>query len=119
MDGLAAFLTARLDEDDAAARAAASDDPRARSWADGKSDYPLVEDGWHVVVVPPGSTWGQVRHIARHDPARALREVAFKRAILGGLQTAAGWSSDNWPLSLRLFAAIYSDHPDYLPEWKP
>ena len=52
-------------------------------------------------------------------PARALREAAFKRAILAEHRTAAAWSSDNWPLSLRLLAAIWSDHSDYDREWKP
>ncbi len=51
--------------------------------------------------------------------SRASREVAFKRAILGEHRTAAGWSSDNWPLSLRLLVAVWSDHPDYDQEWKP
>ena len=85
-----------------------------------------------------------VHHIARHDPARALREVAAKRAILaahgpdpidkfGGiakprcLVCLAGrdgyeelWVADSWPcLTLRLLAAVYSDHPDYQQEWAP
>jgi len=51
--------------------------------------------------------------------ARMRRETAFKRAILGQYRTAAGWSSDNWPLPLRLFAAIWSDHPDYDQDWAP
>ena len=82
------------------------------------------------------------RHIARHDPARILREVAFKRAIMaehypgttwdrdapGGLKICAGEGGDGdtwqmatrWPCpQVRQLAAIYSDHPDYDPEWKP
>jgi hypothetical protein len=84
------------------------------------------------------------RHIARHDPARVLREVAAKRRILAGhgpgstIDDSNGkWRDDpaNWdaPVTLctghewvawpcetvRLLAAIWSDHPDYRAEWRP
>jgi Family of unknown function (DUF6221) len=84
MSDLAAFLTARLDED----------------------DRELVKDP------PQGFGYANLA-------ARMHREAAFKRAILGQYRTAAGWSSDNWPLALRLLAAIWIDHPDYLEEWRP
>jgi hypothetical protein len=75
-------------------------------------------------------------HIARHDPARVLREVEAKRRVLarhhrvpdevairldlenvpdlcnGCYQT---WSCDD----VRLLALPYSDHPSYRPEWSP
>jgi hypothetical protein len=84
-----------------------------------------------------------------HDPKRDLREVAAKRAIVAlhrinvaKVETApfdpytgepnpdeyeltcetCGWSSDD-PTSacatLRALAAVWSDHPDYRPEWRP
>jgi hypothetical protein len=70
-----------------------------------------------------------------------LREVAAKRAILGehapnypttypklsgqptcGVCHAGGfdWEPEWWPcITVRTLAAVYSDHPDYRPEWKP
>jgi hypothetical protein len=118
---LVAFLNARLDEDDAAAKA------------------------W----LPFGNPDAVAReHIARHDPGRVLREVAAKRAIVGLHRIEVrkaeitpfdpytgerrldqyevtceicGWSSDD-PTSacatLRAIAAVYSHHPDYREEWK-
>jgi hypothetical protein len=116
---LAGFLAARLDEDEAAAKA------------------------W----LPFGNPDAAAReHIARHDPARVLREVEAKRAIIGeqtsdhapveseygGLtcRTCVAWQDDEgvhefgisiperWPCRVaRAAAAVYSDHPDYDPEW--
>jgi hypothetical protein len=53
----------------------------------------------------PGGLW----HIARHDPARVLRQCAALRLAL-----------EFWRglTRLRTIAAIWSDHPDYRPEWK-
>ncbi len=115
---LIAFVSARLGEDEAAARLAARE---GGTW---KQDHPgsgaAISSLGGTVVYDEGSPDEyQAAHIARHNPARALREVAFKQAILGQYRTAAGWSSDNWPLSLRLLAAIWSDHPDYRQEWAP
>jgi len=117
-----AFLAARLDEDEGTAKAAELRFP-------GPWDRAVAPDSPLPSAVSlydsRDESFGVIRgsyaadHIARHDPARVLREVAFKRAILGQYATAAGWSSDNWPLSLRLLAAIWSDHSDYDREWKP
>lgn len=72
---------------------------------------------------------------ARCDPARALREVAAKRAILAAWMAAEAsrnrWNhpdyrsgitdgrSDALANVLRALAAVYCDHPDYLPDWRP
>ena len=124
MNDLTAFLNARLDEDEAAAKAA---------WG--------VEWDWRYVAQPFGErpSIAHTVHIARHDPARVLREVEAKRAILdrhmphqpafGGL--ACDWCSEDvddrpqiakerWPCpDVRSIATVWSDHPDYRPEWKP
>jgi|SRR6185437_3843489 len=127
MDDLTAFLVARLDEDEAAAKAArevASSDTELAQQAG-----PCVSDATYV-------------HIERHGPARVLREVAAGRAILAEhhltdwmapgdhvcfrcvldddeLHPADyGWLPYPCP-TVRAVAAIYSDHPDYRPEWKP
>ena len=137
-DDLVAFLAARLDEDEAAARAAmgASDgiwgirgniSPRAASTV-------VTARGEFETGSPD-----EALHIGFHDPARVLREVEAKRRITalhhpvfedyvdgdgierGSYQCAEDeppGSPDYWPCrTIRAIAAIYSDHPDYRQEW--
>jgi hypothetical protein len=60
-------------------------------------------------------------HFARHDPARVLREVAAKRAILAAWQDnesergealsyTDGLADGLW-LAVQYVAAVYSGHP--------
>ncbi len=79
-------------------------------------------------------------HIARHDPARVLREVAAKRRIMElhqeglsndfpmGVEPAEGdilcMTCDDRALkqyypcpTLRLLALPYADHADYRADW--
>jgi hypothetical protein len=96
---LAAFLAARLDEDEAAAKALASRDWGNRPWAvtecsdKAAGECPcIVYQGEYGPLDEPQTPLIEyvadteapeyAAHIARHDPARALREVAAKRAIL-------------------------------------
>ena len=109
---LVAFLRARLDEDEAAAKTGS--DP---GW---RSDGPYL--GWVAGGIAAQFKWTtDAAHAARHDPARVLREVAAKRAILDEAESeladdlAAVMPRDR----LRHLAAVYSDHADYRPEWKP
>lgn len=128
MDDLIAFLAARLDEDEQWAREA-TDGP----WVDEFSG----ETGHCVIPSDAMSTREYVartqllaalpdaRHIARHDPARVLREVEAKRRILaecrpghlGGpaLELAGALGG----LVLCFLALPYADHEDYREEWKP
>lgn len=111
---LVAFLSARLDEDWRIALAVT-----AESW--GASDQ-LTQLKWDML---PGVAY---RHAKRHDPARTLREIEAKRAILGRCVQQAAKEHDNameedrtwvlWPVLFDL-AAVWSDHPDYREEWKP
>lgn len=136
------FLQARLAEDDALARAC---DPSAwganGSWirpaqngapaAQGR--YVLAADGeWHVLAKSYDLT-PNTHHMARHDPARVLRDVEAKRRILA----AYSWALDHrhedeetgyWVAkggrstlldTLHVLAAVWSDHPDYDPSWSP
>ncbi|MET8766347.1 DUF6221 family protein [Streptomyces sp. NPDC004658] len=132
MDELVEFLRARLEEDEAAAKACAS-----APWA--IEIPPMI----HVSVQARRDNkwkWGTLgyvatverdedrAHIARHDPARVLREVEAKRQILAA-HALNGWvcsTCDNeevdqdYPcLTLRLLALPYVDHPDYRAEWRP
>jgi hypothetical protein len=143
VDELTAFVTARLDEDEAAAKAAEHNDgPYTLEWRVGgprrltfdnhrSENYMSVFAGdWDRILIArdvvrdgPLAT-----HIARHDPARVLRDVAAKRAILakhgpdlpleGACLTC--YRGEGWPCdTLRLLAAIWDDHPDYRAGWAP
>ena len=97
-DGLTAFLTARLDEDEASAR-------------DVRYIWPT---SFEITL----------------NPARVLREVEAGRAILAEYGRIAE-SARRYPnaanaaaliamqTAVRHLVAVYSDHPDYRPEWKP
>ena len=120
MDDLVAFLRARLDEDEAAAKTGSQPE-----W---KSDGPYL--GWVTGGIAAQFKWStDAAHAARHDPARVLREVAAKRAILAEYLRLAGIEPDDYPedpaavaaseRDVRILAAVWSDHPDYRREWAP
>jgi hypothetical protein len=115
MDELIAFLKARLDEDEAMARDLLRAHPGP--W---RIDLPSdVRDSTGKVVVADEYHWDPMPHIARYDPAWALRDVAAKRAIIAEYEEFNGeyeWQSALSFAIVRL-AAAWDDHPDYLPEW--
>lgn len=134
---LAAFVAARLDEDEAAARAVK---PLGHVFdmggtrLDEKFSHGRVrfasEDGRSRIEGDAAAA----SHFGRHDPARVLREVAAGRAILAQI---APWmdscEDEHWYsrgvgaqppyegslLLLKIMAAVYDDHPDYDPAWAP
>lgn len=73
----------------------------------------------------------EARHIARHDPARVLREVAAKRAIMkryvratevppsvaGYIRGQDSGYAEACLDALRDLATAWADHPDYRTEW--
>jgi hypothetical protein len=118
------FLTARLAEDEAAANEIHR--PRDCGSVDRDGEF------------DPDPIWCGCGY-----PARMLREVQAKRAIIAThgpdplnhfgsprsplclvcLTDREGyeelWEADPWPcLTLRAIAAAWSDHPDYRPDWK-
>ncbi|MFE7954405.1 DUF6221 family protein [Streptomyces sp. NPDC057413] len=147
MDDLVAFLRARLDEDERIARAAAeperwvelnrapqrswsvefwADPDRAAVVAEGSSAYP-------VVVTTQGmaeeDAEARALHIARHDPARVLRDIEADRALLDryaevaandmdDVEYAHGWANA-LGLAVRYRAVRFADHPDYREGWRP
>ena len=136
MGDLVAFLRARLDEDEAVADAASGPE-----WGDVSPTQPFTVFDVaayrnNKTLRTAGAIAGVERaedrvHIARHDPARVLREVEAKRALLdeyasvavndlpeGGYEYATGWAN-GLGLAVRYAAAAYADHPDYRPEWAP
>lgn len=90
MTDLIEFLKARLASDENIARASGG----VGTWTareadrtyDGLRQFDLMDDRY-----PAGRITGSARsnHITRHDPARILREVEAKRAILDKI---AGWT---------------------------
>jgi hypothetical protein len=92
---LAAFLLARYDEDEAAARDAEAG--MDRPWL----AYKQVQTA-------------ACRHMGTWDPARVLAECEAKREIV---QWYGGALAEHEP-ALRLLAAVYADHPDYDPSWR-
>jgi hypothetical protein len=146
VDDLIQFLRARLDED----------------YRTATDDGVLAGDTWHVLEPLPGRVTAEVmqiggpvaklehraaEHMARHDPARVVAEVAAKRQIieLHGHEERSGWRPDDddtpgaygtieqacmecgsqdlavrWPCpTIRLLALPYVDHPQYQESWKP
>lgn len=144
-DDLVAFLKARLDEDEQAARSAA---PGPWTYQDIESvgggricdpTVAIANVDWDVEQVDPrirrfrpaAEADGTGEHIARHDPARVLAEVAAKRMIVDCWQTAQinvrvdrddyskGYAAA-FERVLRDMARVYSRHPDYRDlEWSP
>ena len=66
-------------------------------------------------------TTAQAAHIARHSPARALRECEAKRAIIADFlrRDALGDLPGRSAVedTLKALSAVYSHHPDYDPAW--
>ena len=122
MSELVAFLNARLDSDEAIARKVESD-PNAPDWDSWPEVHSLETTSDDVVVTA--------------TPARVLREVEAKRRILALHQPRQmdRWqvcahcrpvdpecpddlTSEPWPCrTLRTLTGVWSDHPDYDPEW--
>jgi len=126
MSDLTEFLSARIAEDEAVARAATQS---AKWW-----DWPLGIEGKRGGTVRAHEdpyiamnlADGDATHIARHDPARVLAECEAKRQIVSTMQSAidGGWQSQSREeiefvatRVLRALASIYTDHPDYRLEW--
>lgn len=99
---LVEFLRARLNEDEAAAKA------------------------WLPFGNPDAA---QREHIARHDPGRVLAEVEAKRRILDEYEQATGQYATHSQVSageeiglrfaLKALALPYAEHPDYDEAWRP
>lgn len=138
------FLRARLDDDERTARAI-DDKQEDSGWGitTGPSFMPPYELATKFVITPHIAAMVHEReaaeHIVRHDPARVLREVAAKRAILDRATWAHKIAYDNqdaprdftdasdrgyrlgqwhgYKAALTALVAVYSDHADYRIEW--
>lgn len=147
MNDLIEFLKARLDVDAEAAQATErADGPDTLEWRRGgrrrvtfdngcTEDYESVFTGeWDRILIARDSG-ALAAHIARHDPARVLRDIKIKRQIISDYQNVALSLAHTDPSGsihdvmtgavntlggvLRLFTLPYADHPDYREDWRP
>jgi hypothetical protein len=100
VDDLTTFLRKRIAEDKAIAEECTGPD-------------------WRV---DPGDGVNR-EHIARHDPARVLREAEAKLTVLDELDLAVYGQSrpyvDALLFAVRQMGIAYADHPDYQENWRP
>lgn len=131
MDDLIAFLRARLDEDEAAAMEAVFPSPwdvsdrghYAAVRAD-EPDFRIITELDQSQGVPGVWLSETLSHIARHDPARVLADVAAKRAVVFWCEAAYRVvEADRYALDVERvllhLASAYAEHPDYHEEWRP
>lgn len=119
--GLLAFLRARHDEAAEAARRV----PGSGRWSayiEGGGDGWAIEDaeeGDPAAVIGDES---MTRHIARHDPARTLRDVATNRRIVDHceavLSSGDGEAQGLASMVLLELASEHDDHEDYREGWR-
>jgi hypothetical protein len=144
-DDLVQFLRDRLNEDEAHALSASNGQPRCATWsldewfgreephsliAVGTETQPVVLGHFTADPLPTA----QAAHIARHDPARVLREVEAKRGVLNQYedvreQVRNPVSAENRHSArieqgtlgdvMRLLALPYAGHLDFRDEWRP
>lgn len=152
MDDLIAFFQARLDEDEALALQAAQVAGPDWTWktevpeGHGEpTDYIISLDG-ALLLDTMGGIEGEAPHVARHDPARVLRDVEADRKLLAMLERARAFNDHMFASThpegiasgeilsermraatqvltmeevARIRAARFSGHPDYRPQWAP
>ena len=139
MDDLITFLRARLDEDAAAAHDSGSALVAWLTYRDdaGQMLYTTVASGgegdWDVWVANGQELPAPASARVVYDPARVLREVEARRAILARYEdcltrmedpdysavTARDQAREYEDFVLPNLAAVYSSHPDYRQEWVP
>lgn len=148
MNDLIAWLRQQLDTDEqTAVRAGGSEWEVGPAFGARENMVRIREQG--VLVDSVGScaeSWafvGQVasipnwrenaQHIATHDPARVLRQVAAQRSILnlcaaamdaGQIKPGTTWNDDAAgaevaEATVRLLGEVYRDRPGYREEWRP
>ncbi|GAA0347789.1 DUF6221 family protein [Actinoallomurus spadix] len=131
MTDLVEFLRARLTEDEQTALAVpvGSINLPPAHWSAGSG--PLGE-GWVLGTKEDINAHSAeaAEHIARHDPARIVREVQAKRRLLdqlypeikGADEAIEGeWNRNPYNADglLELLALPYANHPQYREEWRP
>lgn len=144
------FIEARLDEDEAIAKAAGGDrwaydnetrpgrilytpqaangevyrpdSTREVSYGSGRIDHDYAYVTCDHEGLLPSVDAEEAEHIARHDPARVLREVKAHRGIVSQYRLLQPFDLPKsmlaaFELNVRVIARIYADHPDFREEW--
>lgn len=144
MNDLAQWLGTQFDEDERIAREATpgpwrahdthlgqygyaatvlsgeGNDTNLRAWFPSMSQQPWDE---------ARNVWNDAEHVARHDPARVLREIEAQRRLLAAyVQVAAndvneveyahGYANALGE-AVRLLALPFADRPGYRESWRP
>lgn len=112
MSDLTDFLSARLDDDEAWAKAGYD-----AEWPE--FNEPETPGHHERVLADVTAKRGIVDRHRPHDPA-----VDIFEGCVVCLTDRDGfkdyWQPDPWPCAtLRTLAAVYSNHPDYRGEWRP
>lgn len=122
------WLRAQVEEDQRTAEATLQASPH---WQNLDMDGELRDsaNAGTVCIAPEHNTRA---HIARHDPARVLREVAAKKAIIEAWELAHSivdqpgcpddrriGEFDGLDEAVRHLAAVYADRPGYDESWRP
>lgn len=139
---LLAFLRARWDEDEAAARECDEVYPAPWEVTDRGYIAKVCADEPHFPIVAEleqsdtidGWLGDRLQHIARHDPARVLADIEAKRRIAEVAATlmeqaardpgldASGVMTRSMAIAyettLRLLALPFADHQDHRDEWR-
>lgn len=123
---IVAFLTARLDEDQAAAEAEPGGSwygPQVITDAHGRPRW-RIERSPFGSGVPIADCFeaATALHLLRHHPAHVLRKVAATRRILAVCDNMRRGSDPDGEtlaeITLCELAGVYDEHPDYDPNWR-
>lgn len=141
MTELVEFLKARLAEDFEVARNAMHEDAAVSpgEWITEHhgSEFHEQPDSCLIAEDRKGVYWTvasevfirNAEHMARHDPARVLREIAAKRRIIEDYRIARSAldqtdsrgslraGSNAFFVACLALASVYSDHPDFSERW--
>jgi hypothetical protein len=127
-DDLVAFLRARIDDDDVAARRVKG------AWREVPGTGVILASDGHLAEPCAEAHWAGVgAHIVRWDPNRVLAETDAKRRVLAMHdEMAQDATAEDFLVRdpaqmvlrilapvLRLLALPYAGHPDYREEWRP
>jgi hypothetical protein len=112
-DALAAFLHARLEEEDGAAGAA-----WITHWRQPSAQAPSIVDD-HDAQVAWFNERDTARHAANWGPLRVLDHVNARQLIIDAYEDAPEGSPQRKALrqALRFLSLPYASHPDWQPTW--
>lgn len=132
MSDIVTWLRAQLDVDERLARAAAATTDGGSTWAYRPTSAPrdfesVVDLGQRLVFAEvdrneSGFRPTELEHIARHDPARVLAEVAAKRQMLDEYERAfdeGGELHQTLVRIMKLLALPYAGREGYREGWRP